>query len=140
MAETIDKYDAVIIGFGKGGKTMAGLAAARGGSFQERAAAYKEAMEQKEELTARLREKNYQKLDSNPNIRVIDGTGRFLSPHVVEVEHDGRTFQIEGELIFINTGSSAFIPPIEGLEGNPYVYTSESLLNLRELPKRLERV
>ena len=174
--ENRSKYDAVIIGFGKGGKTMAGalgaagkkvalversdrmyggtcinvgciptkslvyragLAAAKGGSFEEKAAAYKAAMEQKEDLTARLRGKNYQKLDSNPNITVIDGTASFQSPHVVEVEKDGRTFQVEGEQIFINTGSSAFIPPIEGLKGNPYVYTSEGLLNLTELPSRL---
>lgn len=176
MMENRTKYDAVIIGFGKGGKTMAGalgavgkkvalieksdrmyggtcinvgciptkslvyragLAAAKGGSFEEKAAAYKAAMEQKEDLTARLRGKNYQKLDSNPNITVIDGTASFQSPYVVEVEKDGRTFQVEGEQIFINTGSSAFIPPIEGLKGNPYVYTSEGLLNLTELPSRL---
>ena len=176
MMENRTKYDAVIIGFGKGGKTMAGalgaagkkvalieksdrmyggtcinvgciptkslvyragLAAAKGGSFEEKAAAYKAAMEQKEDLTARLRGKNYQKLDSNPNITVIDGTASFQSPHVVEVEKDGRTFQVEGEQIFINTGSSAFIPPIEGLKGNPYVYTSEGLLNLTRLPARL---
>ena len=176
MMENRTKYDAVIIGFGKGGKTMAGalgaagkkvalieksdrmyggtcinvgciptkslvyragLAAAKGGSFEEKAAAYKAAMEQKEDLTTRLRGKNYQKLDSNPNITVIDGTASFQSPHVVEVEKDGRTFQVEGEQIFINTGSSAFIPPIEGLKGNPYVYTSEGLLNLTELPSRL---
>ena len=113
MMENRTKYDAVIIGFGKGGKTMAGalgaagkkvalieksdrmyggtcinvgciptkslvyragLAAAKGGSFEEKAAAYKAAMEQKEDLTARLRGKNYQKLDSNPNITIIDGT------------------------------------------------------------------
>ena len=176
MKENRTKYDAVIIGFGKGGKTMAGalgaagkkvaliersskmyggtcinvgciptkslvyragLAAAKGGSFEEKAAAYKAAMEQKEDLTARLRGKNYQKLDSSPNITVIDGTASFQSPHVVEVEKDGRTFQVEGEQIFINTGSSAFIPPIEGLKGNPYVYTSEGLLNLTRLPARL---
>lgn len=176
MMENRTKYDAVIIGFGKGGKTMAGalgaagkkvalieksdrmyggtcinvgciptkslvyragLAAAKGGSFEEKAAAYKAAMKQKEDLTARLRGKNYQKLDSNPNITVIDGTASFQSPHVVEVEKDGKTFQVEGEQIFINTGSSAFIPPIEGLKGNPYVYTSEGLLNLTELPSRL---
>lgn len=176
MMENRTKYDAVIIGFGKGGKTMAGalgaagkkvalieksdrmyggtcinvgciptkslvyragLAAAKGGSFEEKAAAYKAAMEQKEDLTARLRGKNYQKLDCNPNITVIDGTASFQSSHVVEVEKDGKTFQVEGEQIFINTGSSAFIPPIEGLKGNPYVYTSEGLLNLTELPSRL---
>ena len=58
----------------------AGLAAAKGGTFEEKAAAYKAAMEQKEDLTTRLRGKNYQKLDSNPNITVIDGTASFQSP------------------------------------------------------------
>lgn len=176
MMENTKKYDAVIIGFGKGGKTMAGalgaagkkvamierssmmyggtcinvgciptkslvyragLAAAKGGSFEEKAAAYKEAVAQKEDLTGRLRGKNYQKLDSNPNITVIDGTARFLSPHVVEVQKDGTVFQVEGEQIFINTGSTAFVPPIEGLKENPYVYTSEGLLSLKELPRKL---
>ena len=117
MKENLKKYDAVIIGFGKGGKTMAGalgaagktvalierssmmyggtcinvgciptkslvyragLAAAAGKTFEERSAAYREAMEQKEDLTGRLRGKNYQKLDSNPNITVIDGYPRIL--------------------------------------------------------------
>lgn len=176
MKENTENYDAVIIGFGKGGKTMAGalgasgkkvaliesssmmyggtcinvgciptkslvyragLAAAKGGSFEERAQAYKEAMEQKDSLTAKLRSKNYQKLDSNSNITVIDGTARFLSPHEVEVEKDGETFCVKGEMLFINTGSSPFIPPIPGLKENPYVYTSEGLLNLRELPEKL---
>ena len=116
------KFENIIIGFGKGGKTLAGalakagqtvamversdkmyggtcinvgciptkslvyragLAAAKGGSFEEKAAAYKAAMEQKEDLTARLRGKNYQKLDSNPNITVIDGTaGRRMSESI----------------------------------------------------------
>lgn len=174
--ENIKKYDAVIIGFGKGGKTMAGalgaagktvalierssmmyggtcinvgciptkslvyragIALARGGDFQNKEEAYREAMKQKDDLTARLRKKNYDKLDSNPNITVIDGTGRFVDPHVVEVEHEGKTFRVEGDLIFINTGSAAFVPPIEGLKDNPFVYTSEGLLNRKELPGKL---
>ena len=176
MIENLKKYDAVIIGFGKGGKTMAGalgaagktvalierssmmyggtcinvgciptkslvyrpgLAAAAGKTFKERSAAYREAMEQKEDLTGRLRGKNYQKLDSNPNITVIDGNARFVSPHIVEVAHNEDVFQVEGEMIFINTGSQAFIPPVEGLKDNPYVYTSEGLLSRRELPEKL---
>lgn len=174
--ENMTKFDAIIIGFGKGGKTMAGalgaagkktaliersdrmyggtcinvgciptkslvhragLVAACGKSFEEMAEAYRKAMEQKEELTGRLRGKNYQKLDSNPDITVIDGTARFVSPHVLEVEKDGVIRQLEGEQIFINTGSEAFIPPIEGIQDNPYVYTSEGLLNLKELPRSL---
>ena len=174
--EKMDQYDAVIIGFGKGGKTMAGalgaagkrvalierssmmyggtcinvgciptkslvyragLAFAKGGDHDHKADAYREAMDQKEALTARLRKKNYDKLDSNPNITVLDGTASFVSPHVVEVVNGEERFRVEGRLIFINTGSSAFVPPIEGLKDNPYVYTSEGLLSRRELPEKL---
>ena len=67
----------------------------------------------------------------------MDGTASFVSPHVVEVVNGEERFRVEGELIFINTGSSAFVPPIEGLKDNPYVYTSEGLLNRRELPEKL---
>ena len=176
MIEKMNQYDAVIIGFGKGGKTMAGalgaagkkvalierssmmyggtcinvgciptkslvyragLAFAKGGEQNHKADAYREAMAQKDALTARLRKKNYDKLDSSPNITVMDGTASFVSPHVVEVVNGEERFRVEGELIFINTGSSAFVPPIEGLKDNPYVYTSEGLLNRRELPEKL---
>lgn len=176
VIEISENYDAIIIGFGKGGKTLAkelgdagqktvmieksskmyggtcpnvgciptksyvyraGLAAAAGGSFEERAAAYREAVEHKDELTGRLRAKNHLKLSSHPNITVMDGTARFVSSHEVEVEHEGTVTRLAGSRIFINTGASAFIPPIEGIKGNPFVYTSETLLDLKELPKKL---
>lgn len=44
---------------------------------------------------------------------------------------------IWGENIYINTGSVPVMSPVEGIEGNPLVYTSETLLNLRLLPRRL---
>lgn len=175
--ENVLKYDAVIIGFGKGGKTLAGalgaagkqvamvekspmmyggtcinvgciptkslvhsagLAAVCGGSFEEKAAMYRAAIEEKEGLTGRLREKNYQKLDGNPNVTVYTGTASFLSPHEVQVNAwDGQTLVLQADQIFINTGSRPFVPNIEGLKDNPYVYLSETLLDLKELPKRL---
>mgnify|MGYP007044245040 CR=1 FL=1 len=100
----------------------------KGGSFEEKAAAYKAAMEQKEDLTARLRGKNYQKLDSNPNITVIDGTASFQSPHVVEVEKDGRTSRWKESRYSLTQAHPPSSRPLKGLKGNPYVYTSEGLL------------
>ena len=67
----------------------------------------------------------------------MDGTARFVSSHDVEVERDGATVRLTGKQIFIDTGSSAFVPPIDGVKGNPYVYTSETLLEQKELPKNL---
>ena len=46
-------------------------------------------------------------------------------------------FTIEGDQIFINTGSTPFVPPIEGIEGNPQVYLSETFMDLETLPKKL---
>ena len=171
------KYDAVIIGFGKGGKTLAGKLAGQGkkvamiekdagmyggtcinvgcipskslvrssglafnkkeASPEERAADYEAAIDEKRRLTAMLREKNFRKLDDLDNVVVFNGTASFVSNTVVEVKTALETFEIEGEKIFINTGGTPVIPPIKGLEGNPYVHTSATLMDLREYPKRL---
>ena len=171
------KYDAVIIGFGKGGKTLAGKLAGQGkkvamiekdagmyggtcinvgcipskslvrssglafnkkeASPEERAADYEAAIDEKRRLTTMLREKNFRKLDDLDNVDVFNGTASFVSNTVVEVKTALETFEIEGEKIFINTGGTPVIPPIKGLEGNPYVHTSATLMDLREYPKRL---
>ena len=39
--------------------------------------------------------------------------------------------------IIINTGAETVIPPIEGVAGNPFVYTSTSIMELADLPRRL---
>ena len=39
--------------------------------------------------------------------------------------------------ILINTGAETVIPPIDGVAGNPLVYTSTSIMELTELPRRL---
>ena len=48
----------------------------------------------------------------------------------------GRTV-LQGEKIFINTGSTPVLPPIDGLSDCPYVYTSETLMRHPVLPQRL---
>ena len=171
------KYDAVIIGFGKGGKTLAGKLAGQGkkvamiekdagmyggtcinvgcipskslvrssglafnkkdASLEERAADYEAAIDEKRRLTSMLREKNFKKLDDLANVDVYNGTASFVSNTVVEIKTSEETLEIEGEKIFINTGGTPVIPPIKGLEGNPYVYTSAELMDLREYPKQL---
>lgn len=169
-------YDAVVIGFGKGGKTIAGAlgtvgkkvamveqsAAMYGGTcinvgciptkslvhsskqgqpksenWAENNQKFQKAMEQKEKLIGVLREKNYQKLDSNPNITVLDGKARFVSPHEIEVWTGQESISVTADQFFINTGSVPFVPPIKGIEDNPYVYLSESLLKQKTLPERL---
>ena len=45
--------------------------------------------------------------------------------------------EVEAQKIFINTGARPFVPPIPGLQESEYVYLSEGMLELRELPRRM---
>lgn len=171
------KYDAIIIGFGKAGKTLAGALAKQGkqvalieksaqmyggtcinvgcipskslvtsseesarhsgDSLGEKAARYAKAIDEKRRVTAFLREKNYNKLNDLENVTIYDGVGRFISATEVEIVTQPGTEVIEGERIFINTGATAIQLAIPGLEGNPHVYTSETLMDEDKLPERL---
>lgn len=76
-------------------------------------------------------------LDKNENITVFNGFGSFINENQVQIKTNDETFNIEGDRIFINTGSSSVKPPIEGIDNNPYVYFSDSLMDLDEFPERL---
>ncbi|MCI2057745.1 MAG: FAD-dependent oxidoreductase [Oscillibacter sp.] len=172
------KYDAIIIGFGKAGKTLAGALAKQGRQvalversramyggtcinvgcipskslvtsaaeaalhadepFEAKAERYAAAIAEKRRVTGLLRGKNYGKLHDLPGVAIYDGFGRFLSSNQVEVAlTDGGTTVLEGEKIFINTGSVPIVREIPGLQGNPRAYTSETLMDEERLPRRL---
>jgi pyruvate/2-oxoglutarate dehydrogenase complex dihydrolipoamide dehydrogenase (E3) component len=57
---------------------------------------------------------------------------RFLGPR--EIEAGGE--RLSGKRIFIDTGSTPTIPPIDGLDGVRYL-TNESLMELQQAPKHL---
>lgn len=168
-------YDFIIIGFGKGGKTLAADLAKRdfkvaviessekmyGGtcinigciptktlvhsaklvnkndSWEKKKEYYRQSIAQKDEVTSFLRNKNYHNLADNPNITVYTGTGSFIAPDQVEVYTADETIQLQAPKIIINTGAETIIPPIDGIQDNPKVYTSTSIMELSELPERL---
>ena len=174
----INKFNSIIIGFGKAGKTLAGDLANRGekvaliemskdmyggtcinkaciptkkleneasiirreeiNNFEELNSKYKEAIEKKDVLITKLRAANYNKLNSNENITIFNGQGSFVNDKVVKViRNDGDPILLEGDKIFINTGSKPNIPNIKGSDNLNIVHTSETLMDLKELPKRL---
>lgn len=170
------QYDDIIIGFGKGGKTLAAELARQGHkvamiersdkmyggicinigciptktlvhaaklaphgvSWTDQKNYYAQAIRQKEDVVSLLRQKNYDNLTHHPNITVYTGTGSFTSPDKVEVSLSGREKEtLQAPRIFINTGAESIIPPIEGIKGNPHVFTSTSIMELKELPEKL---
>jgi pyruvate/2-oxoglutarate dehydrogenase complex dihydrolipoamide dehydrogenase (E3) component/uncharacterized membrane protein YdjX (TVP38/TMEM64 family) len=65
-------------------------------------------------------------------VEVIEGEARIVSPYAVEV--NGQTLTTRA--IVIATGARPFVPPIPGIEDMDYL-TSDTIWDLRELPKRL---
>ena len=173
----MNAFDVIIIGFGKGGKTLAAEFAKRGqkvaiiersdkmyggtcinigciptktlvhqakmasalkdATFEERSEFYRNAVSVKESVTSALRNKNYHNLADNPNVTVYTGIGSFVSTDVVAVRTATEEIRLTSKQIIINTGAETVIPPIEGIAGNPFVYTSTSIMELADLPRRL---
>lgn len=167
-------YDALIIGFGKAGKTLAPQIAARGRKvaiveksplmyggtcpnvgcipskaliarakqinlcspdWKARQEAYHQAVTDKNQLTSTLRNNMHDKLTA-AGVEIIDGTGSFVNDKTLKVHASSGDIELTSDKFFINTGAVSFIPPIKGID-NPKVYTSETLMNLPELPKTL---
>lgn len=70
------------------------------------------------------------------NITVYDGYGKFVGTedglHQVQVNDD----VISAPEVFINTGASAFVPPIDGIQDVDYL-TNQGMLELTEVPEHL---
>lgn len=170
------KVKNLIIGFGKGGKTLAAtlasagestmiveqselmfggtcinvaciptkalefssrLSSRQGGDFDEKSKRYSEAVAQKSKLTALLRQKNHDKAVA-AGVEVVVGTASFVdSTHLSVALSDGTSETVEAERIFINTGARPFVPPIPGISDSRFVYLSENLLSLEQLPRRM---
>ena len=68
-------------------------------------------------------------------VEVVRGTGRFVSPHVVEVSHEGRTERIRFEQCIIAAGSESVQLP--GWPDDPRIMDSTGALELPEFDGRL---
>jgi pyruvate/2-oxoglutarate dehydrogenase complex dihydrolipoamide dehydrogenase (E3) component len=77
-------------------------------------------------------------LRSTENVTVFNGHARFTAAHALSISGpDGAVVEeITADEIFINTGTRAVVPPLEGLERIQY-YTNSNLLELTELPSHL---
>jgi pyruvate/2-oxoglutarate dehydrogenase complex dihydrolipoamide dehydrogenase (E3) component len=70
-------------------------------------------------------------------LELIIGNGRFIAPRVLEVDlPDGQRRVLEADHAFINTGTTAAVPDIEGLRESAPMTHSEAL-QLDVLPRNL---
>lgn len=67
-------------------------------------------------------------------IRVVKGTGSFLTPKSLKIIETGE--EIKGDKIIISTGSEPAKVPIEGID-QPGVITSDEALDLKKLPQSI---
>ena len=156
----------IIIGFGKGGKTLAKFLAQKGEEVlvieksnkmyggtciniaclpskrliieAANGVSYVDAVNGKNEMTAQLREKNYHMLADEKTITVLDGKAHFIADHEIEVElPNGKKAQYKGDRIFINTGAVPVILPIPGLKESKYILDSTQAMDEKKMPKNL---
>ena len=95
---------------------------------------YKNSIVNKKTLISKLNKANYDKVSSNANVEVIDGLASFKDEHIINIKTDNQDYEVYADKIFINTGSTPFVPDIEGLKIEKRIHTSETLMNLEKIP------
>ncbi|MTV19397.1 hypothiocyanous acid reductase MerA [Staphylococcus delphini] len=163
----MEKYDLIVVGFGKAGKTLAKFAAQQGkkvavieksaemyggtciniGCIPSKvlvhdgieAASFNDAMQRKRDVVSALNNKNYHNLADEDTVDVINMTASFKSAHEIDLLNaQGDTVKtIEGTNIVINTGAKSVIPNIKGIDTSKRVYDSKAIMDLTQQPKRL---
>ncbi|MDT0638618.1 reactive chlorine resistance oxidoreductase RclA [Citrobacter werkmanii] len=161
----MNQYQAIIIGFGKAGKTLAAALAKTGwrvaiveqsntmyggtciniGCIPTKTLVhdaelqhdFAAAMQRKAAVVSFLRDKNFHNLADLENVDVIDGRAEFVDNRTVRVVQSTGAIELSGEKIFINTGAQSTMPNVEGLSTTPGVFDSTGLLNLTQRPERL---
>lgn len=156
----------IIIGFGKGGKTLAKFLAQKGEEVlvieksnkmyggtciniaclpskrliieAANGVSYVDAVNGKNEMTAQLREKNYHMLADEKTVTVLDGEAHFIADHEIEVKlPNGKKAQYKGDRIFINTGAVPVMLPIPCLKESKYILDSTQAMDEKKMPKNL---
>ena len=162
----MQEFKNIVIGFGKGGKTLAKNLAAKGESVlvvekskkmyggtciniaclpsknliinAQRGIKFEDAVKQKNEMTTALRNKNYHMVADEETATVLDGTAKFVDNHTIEIVLDsGEKTKIKGERIFINTGATPIIPQVKGLKESKYILDSTAAMDQNSLPNEL---
>jgi probable pyridine nucleotide-disulfide oxidoreductase len=162
---TAHALDAIVIGFGKGGKTLAVALSSAGwrvamierskrmyggtciniaciptktlASAAARGLSFDDAMAYMDAVVTRLNDSNYHMLADRETVTVFDGVGSFVDAATVRVSAGPEQVDLTAGAIFINTGAAPIIPDIDGVHESSRIYTSTGMLDLAAQPRRL---
>jgi pyruvate/2-oxoglutarate dehydrogenase complex dihydrolipoamide dehydrogenase (E3) component len=91
----------------------------------------------KDEVIAGSRDGVEKWLRDTPGMSVFTGHGRFTGPRSVSVTgSNGEQQDLDADAIFINTGTRATVPHIDGIDSVRY-HTNSTILDITELPAHL---
>jgi len=93
---------------------------------------FAEAMQRVQDVVAKVEPHDSVERYTGLGVEVIEGEARIVSPWEVEV--NGR--RLSARSLIIASGARPLVPSIPGLDGVDYL-TSDTIWNLRELPRRL---
>ncbi len=97
---------------------------------------FSELVIQKDEVIHEYRKKKYESLVGG-QFSIEEGHAEFIDSHTVRVGDK----EVRGDKVLIATGSRPLFPPIEGLEGVPYLtsdlLTNDEAMELRKCPRSL---
>src|SRR5262245_37211761 len=86
----------------------------------------------KDRIVQRFRAGHQRRVDARATLHLYRGEARFLTPHALKVGDQ----VLEGEHIFIDTGTRPTIPRVPGLERVPFL-TNATIMELSEVPDHL---
>jgi pyruvate/2-oxoglutarate dehydrogenase complex dihydrolipoamide dehydrogenase (E3) component len=86
----------------------------------------------KSQIVGQLRGGLERKVQQRKNLHLHRGHARFLDPHRLQVGDQ----VLEGERVFINTGTRVAVPPLDGLDAVSYL-TNATIMELTAVPEHL---
>lgn len=93
--------------------------------------------QRKDEIVMRFRNGSIDGLEKTENLDLIYGEATFTGPKTISIKlNEGGKQELTGDLFFLNTGATAIIPEIEGVQDINYL-TNTSILELDHVPNHL---
>ena len=158
-------YDLIVLGFGKAGKTLAAKFGSMGKAVAmieenplmyggtciniaciptktmivaaSKGLSYDQVLNQREVVTSRLRNKNFNMLDTNEHVDVYTGHGEFISNKEIAVTAGEDKIVLSSDTIIINTGAVSIKPNIDGIDTATGFYNSIEIQHLSSQPSTL---